>query len=82
MIVRVPIPHHMDVFIVFVPLAELAFLIGIALWQGIKKSAGTVTGICLGIVLQGAIWCMFVLFLGLLGGLGGSSQNVDYFAKP
>lgn len=58
MMVRVPILHYMDVFLFYVPLAELIILIGVA------------------------IWLMFLLFLGLLGGLGDSRENVDYSSKP
>lgn len=82
MMVRVPILHYMDVFLFYVPLAELIILIGVAIWQGSKKSVGILTGILLGTVVQGGIWLMFLLFLGLLGGLGDSRENVDYSSKP
>ena len=81
MLVRVSIPHHMDVFLFYVPLAELVVLLGVAIW-GIKNSVDAALGITLGIVLQGVLWLCFILFLGLQSALGDSSANDDYFSKP
>ena len=69
--VRVYIPHHMDVFPFYVALAELIILIGVAIWQAscwvpsLREASDLAPP-----------------FLGLLSGLGGSRKNIDYFSNP